>query len=70
MGLVGGAMVPRIAMPALMQLIGLATPHAWAPDAYHGVLVRAEPGLYDIALSIAALAGFASPGALRFRFER
>ena len=74
MGLVGGAMIPRIAMPESMQLIGLATPHAWALDAYYDVLVRADTALRDIAPSIAALMGFglafAALGALRFRFER
>lgn len=74
MGLLGGCMVPRALMPLSMQKIGLFTPHAWALDGYYDVLVRAGTGLLDIALPIAAVAGFglvfAVAGALRFDFER
>jgi len=73
MGLVGGAMVPRIAMPAVMRQAGLAVPHGWALDGYFDVLVRPGTGVADIAPQIAAVLGFAALfaafGALRFRFE-
>jgi len=74
MGLLGGCMVPRALMPASMQKFGLFTPHAWALDGYYDVLVRAGAGVADVALPIAAVAGFglafAAIGALRFDFER
>jgi ABC-2 type transport system permease protein len=74
MGLLGGCMVPRVLMPPSMQTIGLFTPHAWALDGYYDLLVRADTGLGDVALSIAAVAGFgiafAVAGSLRFDFER
>ncbi|CAN5899773.1 ABC transporter permease [soil metagenome] len=74
MGLVGGCMVPRIAMPAFMKTIGLAVPHGWALDGYYDVLVREGTTLATIAPSVAALlcfaALFAGVGSAMFRFER
>jgi ABC-2 type transport system permease protein len=74
MGLLGGAMVPRPAMPPFLRSIGLAVPHAWALDGYREVLVRDGAGLSDIASQIAVLLGFAALfagfGIARFRFER
>lgn len=73
MGLVGGAMVPRMMMPGAMQSVGLATPHAWALDGFFDVLVRPGTGVIDIVPQLAALAGFTLLfgviGTLRFRFE-
>ncbi len=73
MGLLGGCMFPRLLMPPGMKTIGLATPHAWALDAYHAVLVRQGTTLVDILPSIGALVGFsvlfATIGLVRFRFE-
>jgi len=73
MGLVGGAMVPRIAMPEVMRSAGLATPHAWALDGYYDVILTEGAGVADIGVEVAALLGFALVfaviGALRFRFE-
>lgn len=73
MGLLGGCMVPRLAMPAVMRTIGLAVPHAWALDGYFALLVRDGGGLVDVAPQIGALAGFAvvfaALGIWRFRFE-
>ncbi|MBT8495250.1 MAG: ABC transporter permease [Deltaproteobacteria bacterium] len=72
-GLLGGAMVPRITMPELMQTIGLATPHAWALDGYYDVILRQGSTVADILPETAALLGFAAVfaaiGAARFRFE-
>ncbi len=74
MGLVGGTMMPRPSMPAAMQSLGLATPHAWALDGYYALIVRDGAGLGDVAGSIAALLGFAAVfatiGVVRFRFDR
>jgi ABC-2 type transport system permease protein len=74
MGLLGGGMVPRPLMPDTMQAIGLFTPHAWALEGYHDLLVRRGTTLADVAPEILAVAGFglgfALLGLLRFRFER
>ena len=40
LGAVGGSMAPRFLMPAALQALGLATPNAWAIEAYQGVLWR------------------------------
>ncbi len=73
MGLLGGAMVPRISMPESMQTLGLAIPHAWALDGYYDVLVRPGAGFALIWPSLLAMLGFALVffvvGALRFRFD-
>ena len=74
MGLLGGAMMPRVAMPESMQAVGLIVPHAWAIDGYFDVLVRPGTGLADIAPQLGALAAFTAAfltfGVARFRFER
>lgn len=74
MGLVGGCMVPRLAMPPAMQTLGLFVPHGWALDGYHDVLVRTGTTVIDIAPCALALAGFGTVfaviGIARFRFER
>ncbi|HEU0031096.1 MAG TPA: ABC transporter permease [Kofleriaceae bacterium] len=74
MGMLGGCMFPRLAMPAVMKKLGLAVPHAWALDGYYDVLVREGTSLADIAPSIAALLAFAIAfaglGIALFRFER
>src|SRR3954447_23955357 len=73
MGLLGGCMFPRIAMPPFMKSLGLVVPHSWALDGYYDVLVRRGTALADVAPSIGALCGFAALFALlglwRFRFE-
>jgi len=74
MGLLGGAMVPRAAMPPTLQAIGLSVPHSWALDGYLIVLVRDGAGIADILPQLGALLGFAvlfaGFGIARFRFER
>jgi ABC-2 type transport system permease protein len=58
MAALGGVMVPRPVMPAAMQTLGLATPHAWALAAYQDVLVRGA-GFAAVLPQIGALLGFA-----------
>ena len=74
MGLLGGAMVPRVVMPPLLRAIGLAVPHSWALDGYTTLLVRDGAGLADVAPQLAALLAFATVfaafGVWRFRWER
>lgn len=73
MGLLGGAMIPRMVMPETMQAIGLATPHGWALDGYHALLIREGATLVEIAPSILAVCGFAAVfaviGAARFKWN-
>ncbi len=74
MGMLGGCMVPRQAMPHLMQSLGLAVPHGWALDGYNDVLVHAGTTLVDVVPALAALvlfgSAFAAIGLAMFRFER
>ena len=74
MGMLGGCMFPRIAMPAFMQKVGLAMPHGWALDGYYALLVRPGTTVLDVLPQIGALFGFATVfaviGLSRFRFER
>jgi ABC-2 type transport system permease protein len=72
MAALGGSMVPRFIMPDTMQTIGLITPHAWAIEGYHDIIVRDE-GLVDILPAFAALVAFAAVffavGISRFRYH-
>jgi ABC-type multidrug transport system permease subunit len=74
MALLGGCMFPRLFMPDAMKAIGLFTPHAWALDAYYGLLIREGTTLADVSGPILALVGFGTAflvlGCLLFRFER
>lgn len=67
----GGIMVSRIFMPDLMQAVTHLTPHAWALDGYHDVIVRGL-GLKAVLNEVAVLLGFAllffSLALWRFRF--
>jgi len=74
MGMLGGCMFPRLAMPAFMQSAGLAMPHAWALDGYYKLLVRPGTTVIDVLPQIGAVLGFAvvfaAIGLSRFKFER
>ena len=73
MGLLGGCMFPRIAMPEFMKHVGNVVPHSWALDGYYDVLVRQGTTVTDVAPTVGVLVGFAALFALlglwRFRFE-
>jgi ABC-2 type transport system permease protein len=68
----GGCFIPRFVMPPAMQAVGLATPHAWALEAFQDVLVRGGD-LAAVAPEVVALLGFAvlffGLGVWRFRLE-
>jgi ABC-type multidrug transport system permease subunit len=57
-GLSGGLMGDRSLMPEAMQRLSLATPHAWALDAYRQLLISPRPDLYMVAMACLALFGF------------
>jgi ABC-type multidrug transport system permease subunit len=73
MGLLGGCMFPRLAMPDVMKSLGHVVPHSWALDGFYDVLVRQGTSIADLAPSIGAVLGFAALfatlGLWRFRFE-
>jgi ABC-2 type transport system ATP-binding protein len=58
LGLLGGTMVPAEVFPEAMRTASHLTPHAWAMDAFRGLLLRGET-LVDILPQLAVLAGFA-----------
>ncbi len=58
LGLLGGTMVPPEVFPPAMQTLSHVTPHAWAMDAFRGLLLNGET-LVDILPQLAVLAGFA-----------
>jgi len=60
---VGGSMAPRFLMPAALQTLGLATPHAWVIEAYQAVLWRQVVDL-KVLEAWSVLAGFAIVGFL------
>jgi ABC-2 type transport system permease protein len=72
MAALGGVMVPRPVMPALMQTLGLATPHAWALSAFEKVLVGGT-GILGVLPQVGVLLGFALVflviAVTRFRWE-
>ena len=57
-GMLGGCMWPLEIVPRSVSLLGHATPHAWAADAWVTLLSRGG-GLADIARYLAILAGYA-----------
>jgi len=58
-GMLGGCMWPLEIVPETVRLVGHATPHAWAVDAWVTVLSRGG-GLTDIAGYLAILATYAA----------
>lgn len=68
----GGIMVSRIFMPKLMQRFTHFTPHAWALDGYHDVMVRGL-GINAVLTEVGVLLAFAfiffAFALWRFRFD-
>jgi len=60
---IGGSMAPRFLMPEVLRVLGWATPHAWAIEAYQTVLWR---GLVNrtVLEAWSVLTGFAAAGFL------
>jgi ABC-2 type transport system permease protein len=69
-GLLGGTMVPIEVFPDVMRTISHVTPHAWAMEAFHHLLLDGG-GLSDVLPQVAVLLGFAvvllSLAVFRFR---
>lgn len=57
-GLLGGTMVPIEVFPAVMRTVSHVTPHAWAIDAFHRLLLQGG-GLIDVAPQLGVLLGMA-----------
>lgn len=58
LGGVSGSLMPRDLMPESMKQASLATPHAWALDAYSQLLVNPQPEVDVVATACMALLGF------------
>ena len=71
LGLLGGTMVPTEVFPDVMRTLSHVTPHAWAMDAFHHLLLDGG-GLGKVLPQVGVLLGFAA--ALSFlavvRFQR
>lgn len=59
LGLLGGTMVPPEVFPSVMRTISHITPHAWAIDAFHDMLLRGAR-FADVLPQIGALLAFAA----------
>jgi ABC-type Na+ efflux pump permease subunit len=58
LGGVSGSLMPRDLMPEKMKTVSLATPHAWALDAYSQLLATPTPDVSVIATACGALCAF------------
>ncbi len=72
MGAMGGAFMPRFLMGDFLSTVGKVIPHAWATEAYYGLLLRGK-GMAGITAELAALAAFSVVflviGVWRFDFD-
>lgn len=59
MGAIGGIMVPKFVMPAVMQKLAAFSPMAWGLDGFHSVMLR-HGSFADILPSLVQLLTFAS----------
>ena len=59
-GAISGCFMPREWLPEPMQNISLATPHAWALEAYGEALRKATPDVEAVFQSCGVLVGFAA----------
>jgi ABC-2 type transport system permease protein len=68
---ISGCFMPRRWLPEPMQNLSLATPHAWALEAYDQLLAQPAPDMHLVVECCAMLLGFAFVyfvgGSLRFR---
>ena len=55
----GGLMVPSYVMPGPMRMLAVATPHAWALQGYHDVMLRGG-GIQSVIPELAILIAFAT----------
>ena len=71
LSVLGGCFIPRWVMPPALQTLGLMTPHAWAMEGYHDLMVRGL-GLMQVLPEVGMLLAFAAlffaVGVHRFRF--
>ena len=58
LGLLGGTMVPMEVFPDTIRTLSHVTPHAWAMDAFHRLLLGGG-GLADVLVEVGVLLGFA-----------
>jgi ABC-2 type transport system permease protein len=58
LGGVSGSLMPRDLMPEQMKTVSLATPHAWALDAYAQLLATPTPNVRFIATACGVLVAF------------
>jgi linearmycin/streptolysin S transport system permease protein len=58
LGGVSGSLMPRDLMPEKMKIASLATPHAWALDAYAQLLASPTPDVAFIAMACGVLIAF------------
>ena len=70
-GLLGGTMVPIEVFPDVMRTLSHVTPHAWAMDAFHRLLLHGG-GIVDVLPEVTVLLGFAAVllALAVFRFRR
>jgi ABC-2 type transport system permease protein len=67
----GGMMVPTFLMPGFMQTLAMFTPHAWALEGYHDVMLRGfgmKEVLPETGILMAFAALFFAVALWRFRF--
>jgi ABC-2 type transport system permease protein len=72
LALLGGAMVPIDVFPSVMRTVALATPHAWAIDAFHDLLLDGASVvtvLPQLAVLFAFAVGLLAIASLRFRHQ-
>jgi ABC-2 type transport system permease protein len=59
LGLIGGTMVPIDVFPPIMRTLSQVTPHAWAMDAFHRLVLEGG-GIGRVLPDVAVLLGFAA----------
>lgn len=71
LGLLGGTMVPAEIFPDTIRTLSHLTPHAWAMEAFHRLLLDGG-GLADVLVEVGVLLGFAAVllALAIFRFRR